>query len=144
MPLYSAGLWLAVNIAPGSPSFPEAKYNISVDAKPIRITSIPCEVTPAENASARIGEEGRMSSPITMVPGSRSICKKRANATPVAKVKSASISTSTKPRMSYALKICANSCITYFLRWNCAKVSASTNLLLSGCAFNWCINFNFT
>ena len=25
IPLYSAGLWLAVNIAPGRPNFPEAK-----------------------------------------------------------------------------------------------------------------------
>ena len=100
IPLYSAGLWLAVNIAPGIPSLPEAKYNISVEAKPIRMTSMPCDVTPAEKASANSGEDGRISSPITMVPGSRSICKKRANATPVAKAKSASISTSTKPRMS--------------------------------------------
>jgi hypothetical protein len=60
----------------------------------------PCEVTPAEKASAKIGEEGRISSPITTVPGSRSCCKKRAKATPVAKVKSAVISSSTNPRMS--------------------------------------------
>lgn len=73
---------------------------MSVEANPIRITFKPCEVTPAENASANTGEEGRISSPMTTVPGSRSCCKKRANATPVAKVKSAVISTSTSPRMS--------------------------------------------
>ena len=71
-----------------------------MDANPIRITFNPCDVTPAEKASANTGEEGRISSPITTVPGSRSCCRKRANATPVAKQKSAVISTSTKPRMS--------------------------------------------
>ena len=78
---------------------------MSVEARPIRITSRPCEVTPAENASAKTGEDGRISSPITTVPGSRSCCRNLAKATPVAKQKSAVISTSTKPRMSYALKI---------------------------------------
>jgi hypothetical protein len=78
---------------------------MSVDANPIRITLRPCEVTPAENASAKMGDDGRISSPITTVPGSRSCCKNLAKATPVAKQKSAVISTSTKPRMSYALKI---------------------------------------
>ena len=62
-------------------------------------------MTPAENASARTGDDGRISSPITTDPGSRSCCKNRANATPVAKVKSGVISESTKPRMSYALNI---------------------------------------
>ncbi|CAB4816847.1 unannotated protein [freshwater metagenome] len=100
IPLYSAGLWLAVNIAPGRLSFPDAKYNISVDANPIRVTSKPCDVTPAENASAKIGDEGRISSPITTEPGSRSCCKNRANATPVEKVKSGVISLSTNPRIS--------------------------------------------
>ena len=73
---------------------------MSVDAKPIRITSKPCEVTPAEKASANTGDEGRISSPITTVPGSRSCCRNLAKATPVANVKSAVISTSTNPRMS--------------------------------------------
>ena len=72
MPLYSPGLWLAVNMAPGIFNLPAAKYNISVEASPIRITSSPREVTPAENASANCGEEGRISSPTTTVPGSRS------------------------------------------------------------------------
>ena len=64
------------------------------------MTSMPLEVTPAEKASARSGEDGRMSSPITTVAGSRSICKKRAKATPVSKAKSESISVSTRPRIS--------------------------------------------
>ena len=41
IPLYCAGLWLAVNIMPGKFNFPDAKYNMSVEAKPIRITSMP-------------------------------------------------------------------------------------------------------
>ena len=73
IPLYSAGLWLAVNMAPGNPNLPDAKYNMSVDASPMRITSIPWEVAPSENASANCGEDGRMSSPMTTVPGSLSI-----------------------------------------------------------------------
>ena len=100
MPLYSAGLWLAVNIAPGSPSLPEAKYNISVEANPMRMTSIPKEVTPAEKASASGIEDGRISSPMTTVPGSRCCWRNRAKATPVANVKSGVISISTSPRMS--------------------------------------------
>ena len=66
----------------------------------MRITSIPKEVTPAENASASGIEDGRISSPMTTVPGSRCCCRKRAKATPVAKVKSGFISSSTRPRMS--------------------------------------------
>ena len=100
IPLYAAGLWLAVNIAPGRFSFPAAKYNISVEASPIRMTSRPCEVTPAENAVASVGEDGRISSPMTTVPGSRLISKKRAKATPVANAKSGVSSSSTNPRMS--------------------------------------------
>ena len=100
IPLYAAGLWLAVNMAPGRLSFPEAKYNISVDAKPIRMTSSPCDVTPAENAVAKVGDDGRISSPITTVPGSRSCSRKRATATPVANAKSGVSSLSTRPRMS--------------------------------------------
>ncbi|CAB4916181.1 unannotated protein [freshwater metagenome] len=73
---------------------------MSVDASPILITSSPVEVTPAENASASAGDEGRISWPIITVAGSRSCCKKRANASPVANVKSGVISVSTRPRMS--------------------------------------------
>ena len=65
-------------MAPGMLSFPAAKYNISVDARPIRITSMPCDVAPSENASASGEEVGRISSPIIIVEGSRSSCRKRA------------------------------------------------------------------
>ena len=87
-------------MAPGIFNLPEAKYNMSVEARPIRITSIPLDVAPAENASANSGEDGRISSPITIVPGSRSNSRKRANASPTAKAKSGVISFSTRPRMS--------------------------------------------
>ncbi len=61
MPLYCAGLWLAVNIAPGRSSRPEAKYSWSVDASPMSITSAPVLVTPSANAAASPGLDGRMS-----------------------------------------------------------------------------------
>ncbi|CAB5055266.1 unannotated protein [freshwater metagenome] len=61
---------------------------MSVEAKPILITSMPFDVAPAENASASSGEEGLMSSPITIVPGSRSISKNRAKANPTLNAKS--------------------------------------------------------
>ena len=73
---------------------------MSVDAKPIRITSVPLLVTPAENASANSGDEGRISSPIITVLGSRSSSRNLANAKPTAKAKSGESSSSTKPRMS--------------------------------------------
>ncbi|CAB4810921.1 unannotated protein [freshwater metagenome] len=128
IPLYCAGLWLAVNIAPGIFNFPAAKYNISVDARPIRITSKPREVTPAENASANCGEDGRISWPITIVPGSRSCIMNRANAAPVAKVKSGVNSDPTNPRMSYALKIFGTSLepIRQSLGRNGPQVSSAT------------------
>ena len=47
------------------------------------MTSNPCEVIPAEKAVAKIGDDGRISSPITTVPGSRSPLRNRASATPV-------------------------------------------------------------
>ena len=64
------------------------------------MTSRPCEVTPAANAVASVGDDGRISSPITTVPGSRSNSRNRATATPVAKAKSGVSSLSTRPRMS--------------------------------------------
>ena len=93
---------------PGKFNFPEAKYNISVDASPILITSIPWLVAPSENASAKSGEEGRISSPTTIVPGSRSYSKNFANAVPSEKEKSGVISSFTKPLMSYAFIIFSN------------------------------------
>ena len=61
IPLYLAGLWLAVNIAPGSWSRPEAKYSRSVEARPMSITSAPALVTPSAKAAASPGLDGRMS-----------------------------------------------------------------------------------
>ena len=78
---------------------------MSVEAKPMRITFVPLLVTPAENASASSGEEGRISSPMITVLGSRSISRNLAKAKPTANAKSGESSSSTRPRMSYALKI---------------------------------------
>lgn len=61
MPLYLAGLWLAVNIAPGRFSEPDAKYSWSVLARPMLTTSRPCEVTPSAKAADSPGDESRMS-----------------------------------------------------------------------------------
>ena len=69
------------------------------------MTSNPCDVTPAAKAVASVGEDGRISSPITTVPGSRDCSRKRATAIPVAKAKSGVSSLSTRPRISYALNI---------------------------------------
>ena len=66
----------------------------------MRITSSPCEVMPSENAVAKSGDEGRISSPTTIVAGSRSRSMNLAKAIPSAKVKSTLISSSTRPRMS--------------------------------------------
>ena len=80
----------------------------SVEANPIRITSKPCEVTPEEKASAKSGDDGRISSPITTVPGSRCNSRNFAKATPVEKANCLVNSLPTRPRMSYALKIFGN------------------------------------
>ena len=70
MPLYWAGLWLAVNIAPGRPRKPEAKYRPSVLANPVRTTSQPCSRTPSANEATSDGPDGRMSCAMTTRPGS--------------------------------------------------------------------------
>ncbi len=105
MPLYRAGLWLAVNIAPGSWSRPEAKYSWSVEARPMSITSAPVLVTPSANAFARPGLDGRMSYPTTTVPPSASTSITSTNAAPTARAMSSSSWSGTTPRTSYALKI---------------------------------------
>jgi hypothetical protein len=64
--LYRAGLWLAVNIAPGRSSRPEAKYSMSVVASPMCATPVPRDVTPSVNASTSDGDEGRASRPTTI------------------------------------------------------------------------------
>ena len=93
---------------PGKFNFPDAKYNISVEASPILITSIPWLFAPLVKASANSGEDSRISSPTTIVAGSRSYSRNLAKATPSAKEKSGVISFLTKPLMSYALIIFSN------------------------------------
>lgn len=66
MPLYCAGLCEAVNIAPGRPRLPEAKYSWSVEQRPMRVTSAPRAAAPRAKAPERPGDEGRMSWPITI------------------------------------------------------------------------------
>src|SRR3954453_9741390 len=100
MTLYCAGLWLAVNIAPGRPRSPEAKYSWSVDASPIISTSAPASAAPVANAAARAGEVGRMSCPTTIADAAQT----RTNAAPVRRASSSSIWSGTVPRTSYALK----------------------------------------
>ena len=78
-PLYWGGLWLAVNIAPGRPRRPEAKYTMSVVARPSSTMPAPERVTPAQKASDRAGEESRQSRPST----TRSACTQEANAAPI-------------------------------------------------------------
>ena len=51
IPLYSPGLWLAVNIAPGRPSRPEANHSSSVLASPMSTTSAPRLSTPSMKAA---------------------------------------------------------------------------------------------
>ena len=69
MPLYWAGLWLAVNIAPGRSSRPLAKYSWSVEHSPITVTSAPRAAAPRAKARDSAGEEGRMSWPTTIAVG---------------------------------------------------------------------------
>ncbi len=67
MPLYWAGLWLAVNIAAGASSRPEAKYTRSVDARPTSTTSAPASVAPSTKAALSGTDDGRMSWPTMTV-----------------------------------------------------------------------------
>ena len=99
IPLYSAGLCEAVNIAPGASSLPAAKYTRSVLANPRSSTLMPREVTPLANEAARDSPVTRMSR-ATMTIGALT---KSANATPSANATSSFISFGVVPRMSYAL-----------------------------------------
>ena len=101
MPLYLAGLWLAVNMAPGTSSAPEAKYSMSVLARPMLTTSRPWAVTPSANAATSSGDEGRMSCPTTTVPVSGDSARsRRAIAAPTSRTSAASICSPTTPRTS--------------------------------------------
>ena len=101
MPLYRAGLWLAVNIAPGTSSAPEAKYSMSVLARPMFTTSNPYAATPSANAAPRSGDAGRMPgpTPTTAVSGD-SARSSRAIAAPTSRTSAASICSPTTPRTS--------------------------------------------
>src|SRR3954451_21878153 len=102
MPLYWAGLWLAVNIAPGTPRCPDAKYSWSVDASPIIVTSAPAAAAPSANARAMPGDDGRMSCPTTTPLACASVTATKAD--PTARARLSSIWSGTVPRTSYALK----------------------------------------
>src|SRR5918996_1649848 len=106
IPLYWAGLWLAVNMAPGSPSRPLAKYSWSVDASPMWMTSAPREVTPSANAADSGSEDGRMSCPTTTAPGPS---RTSTNAAPTSRAIPSCSSSGTTPRMSYAFTMPARS-----------------------------------
>ena len=81
MPLYRAGLWLAVNIAPGTSRCPLAKYIMSVLASPASATETPWAVTPSVKASTSGREDVRMSCATTTSRASTS----RAKAAPTAR-----------------------------------------------------------
>ena len=103
MPLYSAGLWLAVNIAPGISKRPDAKYKPSVEHSPILITSTPAPVTPSINAETKSGPVGRISWPTTMRPVPPSISrifKTSTKAIPTSRESFGSHCSGTTPRMS--------------------------------------------
>ena len=108
IPLYSPGLWLAVNIAPGRPSRPEANHSSSVLARPMSTTSAPRLSTPSMKAAAIAGLLTRMSRPTTRVPSAAVRSKVSTSAAPIAYAPAAShcgSGPSVTPRMSLALKI---------------------------------------
>src|SRR4051812_45369337 len=127
MPLYLAGLWLAVNIAPGMSSDPEAKYSRSVEPNPASMTSAPCERAPSAKARASPGEVSRMSCAVTtdVAPTTRT------KAAPKSRASDSLSSSGTTPRMSYALTIAAK-----FRRGRSGTrptlTSVSSDLLLGG------------
>lgn len=108
MPLYWAGLWEAVNMAPGRSRLPEAKYSWSVEQSPMRVTSAPRRAAPRAKADARPGEEGRMSWPTTIAAASVT----RTKAAPKSSASVSSHWSGTTPRMSYAFTICDRSAVT--------------------------------
>src|SRR4051812_9282558 len=105
MPLYWAGLWLAVNIAPGRPREPAAKYSRSVEPRPASITSTPRLMTPSAKARESGTEDSRMSWAVTIAVAPLSPMTNSANAAPIARLTSSSHSSGTTPRTSYALMI---------------------------------------
>ena len=61
MPLYCAGLWLAVNITPAWPSSPGREVELVGGGQADHDHVGAAAVAPAANAPARSGELGRMS-----------------------------------------------------------------------------------
>src|SRR5690606_35916631 len=113
--------WLAVNIAPGTPSAPDAWYSPSVEHSPIRTTSTPASVRPAANASTSAGPESRMSCPTTTrgrdgaspdPAGASGRTTARANAAPTARATWGLSWSGTVPRTSYALMRWERSVVT--------------------------------
>ena len=98
IPLYCAGLWLAVNVAPAHSRVPHAKYSSSVEMLPITVTSAPRRVAPCAKASMNSVEEGRMSPPTTTEEPARS--RTSTKAAPVARTLSAVMLSPTMPRTS--------------------------------------------
>ncbi len=85
-PLYCAGLCDAVNMAPGAPKRPAAKYTRSVDTSPTSMTSTPWDIKPSAKAATSSTPDGRMSRPTRTVGDPA----KRAKATPKARAMAAS------------------------------------------------------
>jgi len=96
MPLYCAGLWLAVNIAAGASRLPAAKYTRSVETSPRSTTSLPARRTPSMNASTSGSDDGRASRP------TRTWCApvNATNALPTNRATDSSIWSGYTPRMS--------------------------------------------
>src|ERR1700761_7926688 len=78
---------------------------MSVEPRPAAMTSAPCDAAPRPNACASGAEDVRMSCTVTRCRAPVS----RTNPAPTASATCSSRSSGTTPRMSYALKISANS-----------------------------------
>jgi hypothetical protein len=104
MPLYRAGLWDAVNIAPGASRWPAAKYTRSVDARPRSTTSSPWRCTPSAKAAARSTPLSRMSRATSTRSGAgppaAESSTKRAKAAPIRPLSAGSSWSGTMPLTS--------------------------------------------
>src|SRR4051812_37559004 len=132
IPLYFAGLWLAVNIAPGMSSLPAAKYSRSVEPRPAPTTSAPRLVAPSAKAADKATPDSRMSRAVT-------ICfapVKRAKAAPRARAMSAFSWSGTTPRTSYALTMLERSATRLTLVPRTNGAASDGDLVLLGLAQN--------
>ncbi len=101
MPLYCAGLWDAVNMAPGAPIWPAAKYTRSVEARPRSTTLRPWDRTPSMKAAASSTPEGLMSRPTSTCSAPPAwLDANTAKASPTARATPASSWSGVVPRMS--------------------------------------------